>query len=116
MCTTSLMLDDELLKRLLKLSVLRTESQAILIETYYILASLFHFFVFETASPLRMKFDINISTYHVGFILYNTPPPQLFSKIVSEYDQEIPQSQTADNPMAPQGRATQPPRDTRETN
>ena len=25
------------------------------------------------------------------------------SKIVSEYDQEIPQSQTADNPMAPQG-------------
>ena len=23
------------------------------------------------------------------------------SKIVSEYDQEIPQSQTADNPMAP---------------
>ena len=31
-------------------------------------------------------------------------------KIVSEYDQEIPQSQTADNPMAPRGRATQPPR------
>ena len=30
------------------------------------------------------------------------------SKIVSEYDQEIPQSQTADNPMAPQGRAAQP--------
>ena len=27
---------------------------------------------------------------------------------VSEYDQEIPQSQTADNPMAPRGRATQP--------
>ena len=26
--------------------------------------------------------------------------------IVSEYDQEIPQSQTTDNPMAPQGRAT----------
>ena len=26
----------------------------------------------------------------------------------SEYDQEIPQSQTADNPMAPRGRATQP--------
>ena len=31
----------------------------------------------------------------------------------SEYDQEIPQSQTADNPMVPQGRATQPSRDTR---
>ena len=26
--------------------------------------------------------------------------------IVSEYDQEIPQSQTADKPMAPRGRAT----------
>ena len=26
---------------------------------------------------------------------------------ISEYDQEIPQSQTADNPMAPRGRATQ---------
>ena len=30
------------------------------------------------------------------------------SKIVSEYDQEIPRSQTADN-MAPRGRATQMP-------
>ena len=38
------------------------------------------------------------------------------SKIVSEYDQEIPQSQTADNPAAPRGRAAQPPRDTRKTN
>ena len=28
-------------------------------------------------------------------------------KIVSEYDQEIPQSQTADNPVAPRGRAAQ---------
>ena len=33
-------------------------------------------------------------------------------KIVSEYDQEIPQSQTADNPMAPRGRAAQPSPDT----
>ena len=31
----------------------------------------------------------------------------MISKIVSEYDQEIPHSQTADKPMAPQGRATQ---------
>ena len=38
------------------------------------------------------------------------------SKIVSEYDQEIPQSQTADNPVAPRGRAAQPSQDTRETN
>ena len=29
----------------------------------------------------------------------------------SEYDQEIPQSQTADNPVAPQGRAAQPSQD-----
>ena len=28
----------------------------------------------------------------------------------SEYDQEIPQSKTADNPVAPRGRAAQPPR------
>ena len=28
----------------------------------------------------------------------------------------IPQSQTADNPMAPQGKASQPLRDTRKTN
>ena len=37
-------------------------------------------------------------------------------KLVSEYDQEIPQSQTADNPMAPRGRAAQPSRDTGKTN
>ena len=36
-------------------------------------------------------------------------------KKVSEYDQEIPQSQTADNPMSPRGRATQPSLDTRKT-
>ena len=35
---------------------------------------------------------------------------------VSEYDQEIPQLQTADNPVAPQRRAAQPSRDTRKTN
>ena len=37
-------------------------------------------------------------------------------KIVSEYVQEIPQSQTADNPMAPRERATQPSRINRKTN
>ena len=37
-------------------------------------------------------------------------------KKVSEYDQEIPQPQTADNPEAPRGRAAQPSRDTRKTN
>ena len=44
------------------------------------------------------------------------PGPERKAEIVSEYDQEIPQSQTADSPMAPQGRAAQPPRDTRKTN
>ena len=37
-------------------------------------------------------------------------------KIANEYDQEIPQSQTADNPVAPRGRAAQPSQDTRKTN
>ena len=37
-------------------------------------------------------------------------------KIVSEYDKEIPQSQTAEKSMASRGRATQPQRDTRKTN
>ena len=32
---------------------------------------------------------------------------QVITKIVSELDQEIPQSHTADKPMAPQERATQ---------
>ena len=41
--------------------------------------------------------------------------PRLIHKN-SEYDQEIPQSQTADNPVAPRGRAAQPSRDTRKTN
>ena len=38
------------------------------------------------------------------------------AKIVNEYDQEKPQSQPADKPMAPRGRATQQSRDTRKTN
>ena len=51
----------------------------------------------------KLKFQVQISSC-------------LGSKIVSEYDQEIPQSQTADNRMAPRGRAAQPSRDTRKTN
>ena len=55
--------------------------------------------------------------------MYSVAPPsavgsecQIYShlaKIVSEFDQEIPQSQTADKPMAPRGRATQPQQDTK---
>ena len=44
------------------------------------------------------------------FTLYNK------TKIVSDYDQEIPLSQTADNPMTPRGRASKPSRDARKTN
>ena len=52
-----------------------------------------------------------------GFRMFAENAWYIFStKIVSEYDQEIPQSQTADNPVAPRGRAAQPPRDTRKTN
>ena len=44
----------------------------------------------------------------------------IFNDIVStkncEYDQEISQSQTADNPVAQRGRAAQPSQDTRKTN
>ena len=36
--------------------------------------------------------------------------------IVSELDQEIPQSKNADNPNAPRGTATKPSRDTRKKN
>ena len=36
--------------------------------------------------------------------------------MLSEYDQEIPQSQTAINPVPQRGRAAQPSQDTRKTN
>ena len=44
------------------------------------------------------------------------PMHRYYFRIESEYDQEIPQSQTAYNPVAPRGRAPQPSRDTRKTN
>ena len=56
---------------------------------------------------------VNISNLNVRHLL---PELDELRKIVSEYDQEIPQSQTADNPVAPRGRAAQPPRDIRKTN
>ena len=39
-----------------------------------------------------------------------------FAKLVSEYDQKIPQSQTAAKPQATWGRVTQQSRETRKTN
>ena len=38
------------------------------------------------------------------------------AKIVREYDQKIPQSETKDNPVAPRGKVAQPSRDTGKTN
>ena len=72
----------------------------------------------------KMHGKVNYLIKHVCFSLvgnYLRPPDNYIqlnfnTKIVSEYDQEIPQSQTADNPMAPRGRAAQPSRDTRKTN
>ena len=43
----------------------------------------------------------------MNIVLYDQNKHKYKTK-VSEYEQEIPQSQTADNPMAPRGRATQP--------
>ena len=37
-------------------------------------------------------------------------------KIISEYDKEIPQSQTADNLLAPRERATQPSKNNKQSN
>ena len=51
--------------------------------------------------------------YHVVIWIFcaapilNTHTDRPHSKIVSEYDQEIPQSQTADHPVAPRGGAAQ---------
>ena len=55
----------------------------------------------------------NSTPFHLSHIIKLT---QQITKIVNEYDQEIPQSQTADNSVAPRGRAAQPSRDTRKTN
>ena len=68
--------------------------------------------VCETALALRFR---QRAVSHIHPIRTDTELKRK-PKIVSEYDQEIPQSQTADNPVAPRGRATQPSRDTRKTN
>ena len=48
----------------------------------------------------------------VSFYNRGKCPKYIYKKIVSNYDQEIPPSQTADKPMAPRGRATQQSGDT----
>ena len=61
---------------------------------------------------IRLRYLACCMTYGMR----QTPRINWCLKIVSEYDQEIPQSQTADNPVAPRGSAAQPSRDTRKTN
>ena len=53
---------------------------------------------------------------HFGTYKFSSLQQGLKTNIVSEDDQEIPQPQTADKSMAPRGRATQQPRDTRKAN
>ena len=57
-------------------------------------------------SDLRHKLFQNASDENTNFE----------STLVSEYGQVVPQSQTADKPTIPRGRATQQSRDTRKTN
>ena len=71
-----------------------------------------------------MRQNINLIISNMGWYVFKPyltfklwwPFCYAGSKIVSEYDQEIPQSQTADNPVVPGGRAAQPSQDTRKTN
>ena len=66
-----------------------------------------HYYVPKRSILFAGNGEVKISSVACGF----SPV-----KKVSEYDQEIPQSQIADNPMARRGRAAQPSRDTRKTN
>ena len=55
-----------------------------------------------------LRFAIVVFPDHTHLLFCVSAVLMDLSKIVSEYDQEITQSQTADNPMAPRGRVTQP--------
>ena len=54
---------------------------------------------------MNAKYQIAPSKAVVGVDRPSTHCHSINIKIVSEYDQEIPQLQTADNPMVPRGRA-----------
>ena len=64
----------------------------------------------QSRHPISVEDKTRISKFNTQKIL------EIILKIVSEYNQEIPLSQTADNPVAPRGKAAQPSRDTRKTN
>ena len=63
-------------------------------------------YIFQSAkkSIWNLGFDASLST----MTIWNKKPGIKLIKIDSEYDQEIPQSQTTDKPIAPQGMATRP--------
>ena len=63
-----------------------------------------------------MAANCQVASYNMIMLKFYICIVYMYDKIVSEYDQEIPQSQTADNPIAPRGRADQQSRDTRKTN
>ena len=68
--------------------------------------------------PVQKCRDRVVSSNHIALkLIYIVSVHILKEKIiVREYDQEIPLSQIADNPMATRGRATPPSQDTRKTN
>ena len=73
--------------------------------------TLFFFYCNPSMTWLHIKhFDA-----YLFFKSYIAAGPQVYTNIVSEYDQVIPQSQTADKPVVSWGRATQQSRDTRKT-
>ena len=73
-------------------------------------------YLIEQVRSSRVGNYLRPSNNYRHFFNINAVVLILIKKIVSEYDQEIPQSQTADNLVAPRGRAAQPSRDTRKTN
>ena len=81
-------------------------------------------FQFYIRLSFRGDFKIAVTAAILDIVDYSNRESQFMhqclhksiKKIASEYDQEIPQSQTADNPVTPRGRAAQPSRDTRKTN
>ena len=64
----------------------------------------------------HLHYECKVSKAVVGIDRPSTHCHSISIKIVSEYDQEIPQLQTAENPVVPRGRAAQPSRDIRKTN
>ena len=61
--------------------------------------------------------EFNSTSKYLDDLLYiDSPYLELMVQIESENNQEIPQSQTADNPMAPRGRATEPSQYKRKSN